>query len=293
MDVFHPHRERNPIGRWKSEDMNLVLTVYSSEVNFRGNWRREREEKEKKEKGEEEDKGKGKGEKKRKKRKEMKRRKGRKIKEGKRKEKERRVEERGSYEKKFKYNILLIQITMKGSYDRAYNALSHSLRSRNPEATTYPQAHSFGSRRQVALGAMDPHLPTRFIQSQSNDDWGEGRHSDSDPRNNKIKKNNSISIKAYPRRSSRSRRQTCTPPLDLSNRRPMLPDGRGVVPDPRKSEEEEIKDRLKKNWRRQGEEGELKTNRRSQVEERELKKKNSHRREIEEEQNEEEMKRMS
>ena len=73
----------------------------------------------------------------------------------------------------------------------------------------------------------------------------------------------------------------------------MMTKGRGVLPDPRKAEEEEIKDRLKKNWRRQGEEGELKTNRRSQVEERELKKKNSHRREIEEEQNEEEMKRMS
>ena len=58
--------ERDPIGRWKSEDMNLVLTVYSSEVNFRGNWRREREEKEKKEKGEEEDRGKGKKEKKKK-----------------------------------------------------------------------------------------------------------------------------------------------------------------------------------------------------------------------------------
>jgi hypothetical protein len=48
----------------------------------------------------------------------MKRRRGRKIKEGKRKEKERRVEERGSYEKKFKYNILLIQTMMKGSYEK-------------------------------------------------------------------------------------------------------------------------------------------------------------------------------
>jgi hypothetical protein len=50
----------------------------------------------------------------------MKRRKERKIKEGKRRQKERSVEDRGSYEKKFEYNILLIQTMIKRSYDKKF-----------------------------------------------------------------------------------------------------------------------------------------------------------------------------
>jgi hypothetical protein len=62
----------------------------------------------------------------------------------------------------------------------------------------------------------------------------------------KIKKNNSISIKAYAPRSHSSRNgnpeagsylalgvKPAPLPPDLSNRSPMMTDGRGVVPDPR------------------------------------------------------------